>query len=62
MERPIVDTNDYEYVELENSLRVLLVHDSSALLSEIALSVGVGSWSDSKELPGLTHLVEHMVV
>ena len=58
---PFVDKNTYRALELDNRLRVLLVHNPEKQLSSAALEVGVGSFSDPPNLPGLAHFLEHLL-
>lgn len=53
------DPRQYQYLELENGLRVTLVSDPSAKQASAAMSVHVGSEDDPKEFQGLSHLLEH---
>eukprot|EP00117_Sycon_ciliatum_P015742 scpid22605/ scgid15468/ Zinc-metallopeptidase, peroxisomal; Peroxisomal M16 protease len=51
----------YKYLKLHNGIRVLLVSDPHASKSAASLDVGVGSWSDPENIPGLAHFLEHML-
>jgi len=55
------DSRDYESVILENKLEVMLISDPSIEKSAAALSVGVGSFQESKGFGGLAHYLEHML-
>nr|XP_061798307.1 nardilysin-like [Nerophis lumbriciformis] len=62
------DTKQYRYIVLDNGLRVLLISDWEALKRgytamqpSAAMCVGVGTFSDPTDLPGLAHFLEHMV-
>ena len=55
------DSRIYEFIRLENNLRCILVSDSTAKKSAIQLSIQVGSLDDPKDIPGLSHLLEHML-
>lgn len=48
-------------MELENGLQAYLISDPHAAQSGAALVVGVGSWEDGKETPGIAHFLEHML-
>lgn len=48
-------------VRLANGLSVYLVSDPHLKQSAAALAVGVGSWNDPKEYPGMAHFLEHML-
>lgn len=64
-DQPIKSPNDihreYKYIELNNKLSALLVSDSTAKQSSSALVVGVGSFSDPPNIPGIAHFLEHML-
>ena len=55
------DDRQYEYLELPNRMRVLLVSDQEADKAAAALTVGVGSTSDPSGRDGLAHFLEHML-
>ena len=48
-------------IRLHNGLQALLISDEKADQSAAALSVGVGSWNDPVEFPGMAHFTEHML-
>jgi insulysin len=59
---PYSSVRRYKTITLPNKLKVLLVSDKRAFRSSAALSVGeAGQFADPKGLPGLAHLMEHMV-
>ncbi|MCH9046094.1 MAG: insulinase family protein [SAR324 cluster bacterium] len=51
----------YRRLVLPNQLKVMLVSNPRASRSAAAMAVGVGSLSDPKERPGLSHFLEHML-
>ena len=53
------DYRDYKYVQLDNNIEVLFVHDEKATVSSVSLSVGCGSFDDP--VPGCAHFLEHML-
>ncbi|WP_114765259.1 insulinase family protein [Vibrio rhodolitus] len=55
------DTNQYQYLTLENGLRVLLIQDDSAQKSAAALAVNVGHFDDPIDREGMAHYLEHML-
>ena len=60
---PFSSVRKSKTITLSNGLRVLLVNDKRASQSTAALIVdGVGQFSDFAELPGLAHLMEHMIL
>jgi insulysin len=60
---PFSSTRQYNDITLSNGLQVLLVSDKSALRASAALTIrGAGQFSDPKELGGLAHLMEHMIL
>ncbi len=63
-DQPIVSDNDekqYRYLELDNSLRVLLISDPKADRAAASLDVHAGSLQDPTLRPGLAHFLEHML-
>jgi insulysin len=61
VEKPDADDRLYRVIRLANDLEAVLVHDAKADKASGALSVGVGSYSDDTDMPGLAHAVEHML-
>lgn len=55
------DARDYRYLELDNGLKVLLVHSPESEVSAISLAVGAGSYQNPEAFPGLAHYLEHML-
>ena len=55
------DDRDYRYITLDNSLRALLVSDSTTDKSAAALAALRGSYDEPSERPGLAHFLEHML-
>jgi len=48
-------------IKLDNGLEAYIVSDPLLKESGAALSVGVGSWDDPLEYPGMAHFLEHML-
>ncbi|MDO6691685.1 insulinase family protein [Aliiglaciecola sp. 3_MG-2023] len=60
----LLSTNDkrtYLHVTLANGLRVLLVNDTACRKSAAAACIQGGHFDDPKHIPGLAHLLEHML-
>ena len=55
------DNREYQYLTLDNELKVLLISDPETEKSAAALSVFRGSLSDPDSRPGLAHFFEHML-
>ena len=55
------DQRDYHTFTLPNELQVVLVSDPTLEVSGASLSVGVGSYQNPKDFPGLAHYLEHML-
>ena len=51
----------FRYIELKNSLKVLLVSDPTTKTSGAALDIKIGSFHDPVHLQGLAHLCEHVL-
>jgi insulysin len=61
LELPAIDERQYRVILLSNQLEVLLVHDADTDKASAAMDVNVGNFSDPPELPGMCHIVEHML-
>ncbi len=60
---PFSSTRTYRNIVLSNGLKVVLVHDTLALRSSVALSIdGAGQFAEPETIPGLAHLMEHIVL
>lgn len=60
---PFSSVRKMKTITLSNGLRVLVINDKCASQSTAALIVdGVGQFTDPDELPGLAHLMEHMIL
>lgn len=59
--KPLADLRSYRFIKLPNGVRALLMSDPRAEKAAAALTVGVGHLSDPRELPGLSHFLEHML-
>lgn len=59
--KPIIDTNEYKHIILNNKLNVLLVSDKKTKMSSAAMTVNVGYYNDPIDIPGVAHFVEHML-
>jgi insulysin len=55
------DPYSYQYMQLENGLKVLLVNTPDADKASAAMSVSVGSMDDPDGREGLAHFLEHML-
>ena len=60
LEIPSLDDRTYRVVRLPNKLEALLVHDPQTDKASAAMDVGVGSYSDEDDMPGMAHAVEHV--
>lgn len=56
------DNRLYLAVTLRNQLKVLLISDPQTDKAAACLAVGVGSFSDPADVPGLAHFCEHMIL
>ncbi len=59
--KPLIDDRKYRAIRLSNNLEVLLISDIGTARASASLSVGVGSFQDDDDLPGLAHFCEHML-
>lgn len=55
------DDREYQYLELPNQLKVLLISDPSADKAAASLDVFTGSGQDPENYQGLAHFLEHML-
>ena len=55
------DSREYRFLQLDNKLRVMLIHDPEADKSAASLDVKVGCSLDPKPLYGTAHFLEHML-
>lgn len=63
LEKPETDQRQYFFFTLRNGLRCIVARDLDASsLSAAALTVHAGSIHEPKDIPGLAHFCEHMVV
>ncbi len=56
-----LDHRRYQFSQLENGLRVLVIEDPSCDVSSVAATVANGHFSDPVDCLGLSHLLEHML-
>ena len=56
------DHRRYKHLVLENGLRVFLIEDSRAAVSEAIMEVAAGSYHEPPKFPGLAHYLEHMLL
>ncbi|KAF8460600.1 Metalloenzyme, LuxS/M16 peptidase-like protein [Kalaharituber pfeilii] len=61
LQKPQLDDRSYRVIQLPNKLEALLVSDKDTDKASASLSVHVGSFSDSEDLPGQAHAVEHLL-
>jgi insulysin len=61
MEKPLLDDRTYRVIRLPNQLEALLIHDPETDKSSASLDVNVGSFSDTDDMPGMAHAVEHLL-
>lgn len=55
------DHKQYQQIELDNGLCVLLIHDAKATLSAAALAINLGHFDDPQDREGMSHFLEHML-
>lgn len=61
LEKPSLDTRTYRVIRLPNELEALLIHDPETDKAAASMDVNAGSFSDTDDLPGLAHAVEHLL-
>jgi secreted Zn-dependent insulinase-like peptidase len=55
------DHRQYQYLQLGNDLKVLLVEDMQATQAAASMAVNVGHFDDPATRPGMAHFLEHML-
>ncbi|RXF01577.1 insulinase family protein [Pseudoalteromonas sp. PS5] len=55
------DSRQYQFLTLDNGLRVLLINDESTAKSAVSLTVNVGHFDDPEDRQGMAHFLEHML-
>ena len=55
------DDRNYEFLKLNNGLKVILVSDKTATVAAASLDVNIGSGDDPADRPGLAHFLEHLL-
>ena len=61
MIKSLTDNRLYKHLTLKNGLKCLLISDPEIDLAAAALSVNAGGYDAPKDIPGLPHLLEHML-
>ncbi|ELA42243.1 uncharacterized protein VICG_00642 [Vittaforma corneae ATCC 50505] len=56
-----VDNSEYHFQVLNNGIRALIIRNDIFTKASCALSVGVGSFDEPDDIPGLAHFLEHML-
>ncbi|KAJ2124694.1 metalloprotease [Coemansia sp. RSA 720] len=62
MEQSPNDHRQHKLIRLSNNLQVLCTHDPHTSMAAASMTVNVGTFIDPPELPGLAHLLEHMLL
>ncbi|MCE9679540.1 insulinase family protein [Shewanella sp. AS1] len=55
------DHRQYQYLQLDNDLKVLLVEDMQTSQAAASMAVNVGHFDDPVSRPGMAHFLEHML-
>lgn len=55
------DERSYDYLQLNNGLKALIISDPGTDKAAASLDVNIGNGSDPKERQGLAHFLEHML-
>lgn len=61
IETPDLSGRQMRKLRLSNGLEALLLSDPATPESGASLAVGVGTWDDPKDRPGMAHFVEHLL-
>ena len=60
--RTELDNRNFKAIILSNDLKVLLISDPESDYAGVGLNVNVGSFNDPVDMPGISHLLEHMML
>ncbi len=55
------DSRFYKHIKLSNGLKCLIIQDPENDMAAAALSVNAGGYDSPQDVPGLPHLLEHML-
>ena len=55
------DSREYQFLRLQNELKLLLISDPETEKSAASVNVHVGHTSDPDNVPGIAHFCEHML-
>ncbi len=55
------DHRQYQFIQLDNEMRVLLVEDMQASQAAASMAVNVGHFDDPQSRAGMAHFLEHML-
>lgn len=55
------DKREYQYLELNNGMKIVLISDKDSEKASAVLQVNLGSFSDPEKFAGLAHFLEHML-
>jgi len=61
IKKPKNDTRSYEYVQLNNNMRIILIYDQDTQVGAANMSIGVGFYEDYPKYQGIAHFLEHML-
>lgn len=59
--KPKNDNRNYEFVQLANNMKIILIHDPDTLVGAASMSVNVGFYEDYPKYQGIAHFLEHML-
>ena len=59
---PRLENQAHTYFQLDNGIRVILISDEHSRESSIMLTVQAGVHDDPADVPGLSHLLEHVLL
>lgn len=61
MLKSVYDNRQFNYLKLDNGLRVLLIQDPFCNKSACSITLNVGHFNDDDDCHGISHLLEHML-
>ncbi|KAI1798428.1 LuxS/MPP-like metallohydrolase [Ganoderma leucocontextum] len=62
LEKPSLDDRQYRVLELQNGLRVVVIHDLEADKAAACLALAIGNMYDPNDAQGMAHYCEHMIM
>ena len=62
IEKPMLDSRVFKFMELSNDIKIFLVQDNSTETSSFSLELSVGFNAETGEIPGVSHMLAHLIL